>query len=122
VTYTANSAVVTATFPGDANLDGKVDVADLGILASNWQLSGTWATGDFDGTGSVNVADLGLLASNWQAGVGSAPGPGWFEALRSFGLGAEVVPEPSGQAILIGAACMRRWRRSGRSRRLPEPP
>jgi hypothetical protein len=31
---------------GDADLDGDVDVADLGVLASNWQQSATgeWAT------------------------------------------------------------------------------
>jgi hypothetical protein len=53
--------------PGDANHDGNVDVADLGILASNWQQSPrTFSQGDFNEDGTVDVADLGILASNWQ--------------------------------------------------------
>src|SRR4029078_12567991 len=51
----------------DANHDGKVDVADLGILASNWQQSPrTFSQGDFDYSGTVDVNDLGILASRWQ--------------------------------------------------------
>ncbi len=35
--------------PGDANLDNKVDVGDLGILAANYGVSDTdWAHGDFN--------------------------------------------------------------------------
>jgi hypothetical protein len=52
---------------GDANHDGKVDVADLGILATNWQQSPrTFSKGDFDYNGTVDVNDLGILATNWQ--------------------------------------------------------
>jgi hypothetical protein len=52
---------------GDANNDGAVDVADLGILATNWQQSPRdFSHGDFDYSGTVDVADLGILASNWQ--------------------------------------------------------
>jgi hypothetical protein len=52
---------------GDANRDRKVDVADLGILATNWQQSPrTFADGDFDYSGTVDVNDLGILASAWQ--------------------------------------------------------
>jgi C1A family cysteine protease len=52
---------------GDADHDRDVDVADLGVLASNWQQSsGTFSQGDFDYNETVDVADLGILASNWQ--------------------------------------------------------
>jgi hypothetical protein len=54
---------------GDANRDRKVDVADLGVLASNWQQSPrTFSQGNFDYSpdGLVDVADLGILASQWQ--------------------------------------------------------
>jgi hypothetical protein len=58
---------------GDANHDAKVDVADLGILASNWQRAPrTFAQGDFDYGGGVDVNDLGILASHWQQQL-SAP-------------------------------------------------
>jgi trimeric autotransporter adhesin len=62
---------------GDANRDRKVDVADLGILASNWQQSGrTFSQGNFDysSNGLVDVNDLGILASQWQQQL-AAPGP-----------------------------------------------
>jgi hypothetical protein len=73
-----------------------VDVADLGKLASNWQTSGPWTSGDFDYSGFVDVADLGLLASNWQSGVGSPLGPSLAEALAAVGLPISAVPEPMG--------------------------
>jgi len=52
---------------GDANHDRTVDVSDLGILATNWQLSSrTFSQGDFNYDGVVDVTDLGILATNWQ--------------------------------------------------------
>jgi hypothetical protein len=58
---------------GDANLDGAVDVGDLGILAANYGGTGkTWAQGDFNDDGAVDVGDLGILAANY--GTGSASG------------------------------------------------
>ncbi len=54
---------------GDANADGKVNVVDLGILATNYGLSGkTWIEGDFNGDGIVNVVDLGILATHFGEG------------------------------------------------------
>lgn len=49
----------------DADLDGDgvVDGSDLGLLLSNWGLSGL---GDFDGNGSVDGADLGVLLKSWS--------------------------------------------------------
>ena len=64
------SILIKYTYAGDATLDGQVDVADLGVLASYWQSSGEWSEGDFDYTAFVDINDLGILASNWQAGVG----------------------------------------------------
>jgi beta-glucanase (GH16 family) len=95
----STSVLVKHTYAGDATLDGEVDVADLGLLASNWQMAGMWHDGDFDYNGTVDVNDLGLLASNWQAGVGNpltpTAGP-WAlaDALASLGLPAPV-PEPN---------------------------
>ncbi|KKL59725.1 hypothetical protein LCGC14_2212450, partial [marine sediment metagenome] len=51
---------------GDVTLDGRVNITDLGALASNWQSSNaSWTGGDFNGDGLVNITDLGALASNW---------------------------------------------------------
>jgi hypothetical protein len=66
-------SALTPAIAGDANSDGNVDVADLGILATNWQQPGGWEQGDFTGDNFVNVADLGLLATNWQSGVATSP-------------------------------------------------
>jgi hypothetical protein len=57
---------------GDVNRDRRVDVADLGVLASNWQQFGRpFSQGNFDYSagGGVDVNDLGILASNWQKQV-----------------------------------------------------
>jgi hypothetical protein len=59
---------------GDTNRDRKIDVADLGILATNWQQSPrTFSQGDFDYTGTVDVNDLGILATKWQQSLASSP-------------------------------------------------
>lgn len=51
---------------GDANLDGRVDAADLSLLAAHWMhCPNTWAKGDFTGSGCVGSADLSLLAAHW---------------------------------------------------------
>jgi hypothetical protein len=61
---------------GDANHDRSVDVADLGILASNWQQSPrTFSQGDFNYDGIVDVVDLGILASAWQQTLRAAASP-----------------------------------------------
>ncbi len=53
---------------GDANDDGRVDVIDLGILATNYGCGSelTWGQGDFNGDGWVDVCDLGFLASHYN--------------------------------------------------------
>jgi beta-glucanase (GH16 family) len=56
---------------GDANFDGKVDVGDLGVLATNFGVTSgaTWASGDFTADGRVDVADLGQFATNYGYGM-----------------------------------------------------
>ena len=66
--------------PGDANLDGVVDDADLSLLLANWQQDATndpdggWGRGEFDGAAPVEDADLSLLLSNWTV-AGQVPEP-----------------------------------------------
>ncbi|MCP4835904.1 MAG: family 16 glycosylhydrolase [Phycisphaera sp.] len=48
---------------GDFNGDGRVDAADLGLLAAAWNTSSPRY--DLDDNGIVNAADLGLLLGYW---------------------------------------------------------
>jgi MYXO-CTERM domain-containing protein len=109
-----SSLLIKFTYFGDSNLDGQVDVADLGNLATNWQTANVWSGGDFDYNGTVDVNDLGLLATNWQAGVGSPLGPDFATAAAQLGLPNVSVPEPAGIALgsLVLAGLARRRRRA----------
>lgn len=53
--------------PGDITGDGVVDLADLGVLFSNYGATSgaTPADGDLTGDGAVDLADLGELFGNW---------------------------------------------------------
>jgi hypothetical protein len=92
--YSATVLTLTAQATGgDANLDGAVDITDLGLLASAWQASGNWLSGDFDASGFIDISDLGILASNWQSGT-----------MPALGLPEAEVPEPIMSALLAIAA------------------
>jgi hypothetical protein len=83
---------------GDADRDRDVDVADLGILSSNWQFSPrTFSQGnfDYDAAQTVNVVDLGILSSNWQQ-VLLAPsaGPSFSSGKRISDLVLESPSDP----------------------------
>lgn len=108
----SSTVVMRYTYAGDANLDGKVDVVDLGMLAAHWQQNGSWVNGDFNYDGVVDIVDLGVLASDWQAGA-TGSGMSFAEALASVNFGDASVPEP---AVLAPAALLllRRRRRMSR--------
>ena len=92
-----------AALPGDADGNGKVDFADLVILAAHYgQSNATWADGDFNADGSVGFDDLVILAQNY--GQSTAP------AIREP---ARAVPEATflGYAMITGIALLCRGRR-----------
>lgn len=85
--------------PGDSNLDGTVDAADLNTLAWNWQQQArSWSAGDFHVDGSVNAADLSKLAVNWQRTIPTAS------------VVSATVPEPSALLLTI-LGCAVLWRK-----------
>jgi hypothetical protein len=60
-------------FPGDANQDGIVNIADFAIVAANFNTEGkSWEHGDFNGDEEVNIADFAALAANFN--VAAPPG------------------------------------------------
>jgi len=48
----------------DINCDSDVNILDLSILASQWQIANTGRS-DMDGSGLVDLLDLSTLASQW---------------------------------------------------------
>jgi hypothetical protein len=98
---------VAFTWAGDINLDGKVDIADLGILAANWQQSDRfWWQGDANYDSQVNIADLGILAANWQKGAG-APPVSFEQAMAMFDVfNGIVIPEPAAACLVAVAGLL----------------
>ena len=87
--------------PGDADLSGTVDPADLNVVGVNWlNASATsWCQGDFTHDGNVNANDLNALGVNWLSDVTGNQAP-----LSS------AVPEPSGTCLLVMGLLLI-WRR-----------
>ena len=118
---TAPQLVITMPEPGDANLDGRVDVSDLAILAANYRkhVTGGWTQADFNNDGVVDVKDLAVLAANYRYGVASNVVPA-YDGLDAAAVellsqaGVTVVPEPGALVMLtvalIGALAYT-WRR-----------
>jgi probable HAF family extracellular repeat protein len=91
----SHAFLLKPAMPGDANLDGSVNGADLNAVLSNYNLSGEdWFHGDFNGDGIVNGADLNAVLSNYNQAAPSSSA-------------AVPVPEPSAFLLLLaGAACL----------------
>jgi autotransporter-associated beta strand protein len=86
----ADTVTVESALPGDANLDGKVDINDLTIVLANYNQTGkTWSTGDFTGDGTVDINDLTIVLANYGQTFGSSPA------------GMASVPEPASAALLV---------------------
>ncbi len=58
-------ALLVQDLRADLNLDGVVDLTDLGLQLANWGADGT---GDLDGNGRIDLSDLGEMLVNFQAG------------------------------------------------------
>jgi hypothetical protein len=81
--------------PGDANLDGKVDINDLSKVLTNYDRTGTtWSDGDFDGNGTVNINDLSRVLTSYDKSLGSSAAA------------IHAVPEPAGLVLLALATCV----------------
>ncbi len=72
--YYLNGILPKQLFMGDANLDGAVSLADLTILATNYDSFGDegtslWEHGDFNGDREVTLSDLTNLATYYGSGT-----------------------------------------------------
>ena len=86
----ATDVEVAVVLPGDANLDGYVDVSDFNIWNDHkFSADGVWGRGDFNGDGLVDVADFNV----WN--LNKFTSSGWV------GRNGLLVPEPS----LTGFVC-----------------
>jgi hypothetical protein len=65
--------IVPDPHPGDADLDGDVDLDDFVALKSNFGVGTTWGEGDFDGDNDVDLDDFVILKSNF--GTAAIPEP-----------------------------------------------
>jgi probable HAF family extracellular repeat protein len=77
--------------PGDALLDGKVDINDLTIVLAHYgQTGASWSTGDFNDDGKVDINDLTIVLAHYNQTAGTA---------LSGSLSA--VPEPGSLLLLV---------------------
>jgi hypothetical protein len=68
--------VVKTVLPGDANLDGKVDINDLTVVLTHYGQTGmTWTQGEFTGDGTVDINDLTIVLAHYDQSVGASAGP-----------------------------------------------
>jgi len=93
---------VIPLLPGDANGDGTVDLADFGILRSEFGMTAGMLLADFNGDGMVDLADFGILRANFGSSAVAA-----LDAWH-----ASVVPEPTlGLAAVAAGGLLLRRRR-----------
>jgi hypothetical protein len=111
-TVLGSDTLVMATYGGDANLDGKINIDDYGLIDSHVGQSGTafgWHNGDFNYDGKINIDDYGIIDAN--IGAQGAPLPTALLADGAVAIpGVAAVPEPACLGLLVGAMLMRRRR------------
>ena len=116
-----DSVRVYEAFAGDADSNGRVDLADFGALRAKFGASGSdlgVSDGDFNLDGRIDLADFGLLRANFGARLsgGDVVSESDRAALESF---AASVPEPAtATAILAAAGWLALARRARPGRRL----
>jgi hypothetical protein len=107
-TVLGSDTLVMATWGGDANLDGKINIDDYGRIDGNVGQSGSvfgWSKGDFNYDGKINIDDYGIIDGNInRQGAPFTTGAGVE--------GVAAVPEPMSLSLLaLGAMGLMRRRR-----------
>jgi hypothetical protein len=83
---------VSVALPGDANLDGTVNITDLSRVLTNYDKTGMgWSDGDFNNDGIANISDLSNVLTNYDKSLDASAG-------------IKPVPEPATLVLLSIAA------------------
>ncbi len=91
-----NGVLLLTALTGDANLDGKIDLNDFGVLKLNFGSGERLSEGNMNGDRTIDLNDFGLLKANF----GRTDGP----KLSDLAANAAPVPEPSaGLLLALGA-------------------
>jgi hypothetical protein len=99
VLYSGTGVTLALALPGDATLDGTVNIGDFARLAANFNRPGfDWTGGNFNGDSLVNIGDFALMAANFN------------RTLSPLNRSA-AVPEPTLIAVLLFAPIVSRRRR-----------
>jgi hypothetical protein len=73
----AGNELVMSTFPGDGNLDGKVDFDDFVLISTHFLANDiNWDHGNFNYDGIVDFNDFVVLSTNFGDGVTGGDGTG----------------------------------------------
>ena len=97
--------LVAVTYPGDVNLDGKVDDLDLLNVFANMGRTDhpTWFEGDVNLDGIVNLADVDIVMGDMNAGTGGSFGIPMAAVFGPDSSDAVTVPEPTSLIALSAA-------------------
>jgi hypothetical protein len=63
-------ATNTLPIPGDANMDGAVNIFDINLVSANW--NGPPPDGDVNYDGMIDIFDINLISANWSPTGGAA--------------------------------------------------
>jgi fibronectin-binding autotransporter adhesin len=118
----AGYELITSAFPGDGNLDGKVDFNDFVLISTHFLASDiNWDHGNFNYDGVVDFNDFVVLSTNFGEGVTGGDGTGATAAelaqfnsmATSYGISKaqiaawdatiSTLPEPTSASLLMAA-------------------
>ncbi len=104
-----NSLLITPTLPGDANLDGHVDLTDLSTILNNFgQSAPKWTSGNFDNQPTIDLTDLSDVLNNFGQ---SNPIPTTSQLPMTNDHLPTPTPEPTTLTLLLPAALLLGTRR-----------
>jgi hypothetical protein len=96
-----SDTLVMATWGGDANLDGKINIDDYGRIDGNVGQSGSvfgWSKGDFNYDGKINIDDYGIIDGNINRQGTPFATSGSASSVALDGVSA--VPEPASIGVI----------------------